>query len=174
MWKIFLIAISLSMDAFSLALSYGTNGIKGSDIRKISITVGIFHFFMPLLGLLMGNTLLFFVNINMNILVFVILSFIGIEMLIESFKEKEEIHLISLIEILLFALAVSLDSLSVGIGFKAITNSPIISSLIFALTSLMFTFVGLKIGKFANQKLGSIATIIGGIILIILGLLYII
>ena len=88
MWKIFLIAISLSMDAFSLALSYGTNGIKESDIRKISITVGIFHFFMPLLGLLMGNTLLFFVNINMNILVFVILSFIGIEMLIENYKYK--------------------------------------------------------------------------------------
>ncbi len=173
MWKIILIAVSLSMDAFSLSLSYGTNGIKEHDIRKIAITVGIFHFFMPLFGLLMGSTLLFFIKINTDILVFVILTFIGIEMLVESFKEREEIHLISLVELLLFALAVSLDSLSVGIGLKAITNQYITSSIIFALTSFMFTFTGLKIGKYANLKLGTIATIIGGIILIILGLLYI-
>ena len=64
MWKIILIAVSLSMDAFSLSLSYGTNGIKEHDIRKIAITVGIFHFFMPLFGLLMGSTLLFFIKIN--------------------------------------------------------------------------------------------------------------
>ena len=174
MWQIILIAISLSMDAFSLSLSYGTNNPSDKIIRKIATTVGIFHFFMPLIGLMMGNTLLFFVNINMNVLVFVILTFIGIEMLVESFKKKEEIHLLSIIELMFFALAVSLDSLSVGVSLKAITNEPILSSLIFAITSFSFTFIGLKIGRFANQKLGFLATILGGVVLITLGLLYII
>ena len=38
---IFIIAISLSMDAFSLALAYGTLNLNKKDIYKISITVGI-------------------------------------------------------------------------------------------------------------------------------------
>ncbi len=174
MWKIILIAISLSMDAFSLALSYGTNGLNKKDIQTLSTTVGIFHFFMPLIGMFLGNTLLFFININTDVLVFVILSFIGIEMLVESFKKKEVFYLVTRLEVLLFALAVSLDSLSIGIGFSLLTSSPIFSSLTFALMSAFFTYVGLRIGDFANKKLGSIATIIGGLILLFLGILYII
>lgn len=173
MWKIILIAVSLSMDAFSLALSYGMMTLATKEIRKIAITVGLFHFFMPILGLLVGNSLLFFIAVSTNILVCLILTFIGVEMLIESFKEKEVVNIISLSRLLLFALAVSLDSFSVGIGLKGLTDNPIVSPFIFALTSASFTYLGLKIGSFVNSKIGSISTILGGICLIILGILYI-
>ena len=52
-----LIAVGLSMDAFSLALSYGTLELSNTDNIKTSFFVGIFHFFMPILGLLIGNYL---------------------------------------------------------------------------------------------------------------------
>ena len=54
----FFIAIGLSMDAFSLALAYGTleNNIKKEIL--LSITVGIFHFFMPLIGPIIGQQFL--------------------------------------------------------------------------------------------------------------------
>ena len=52
---VFLIAISLSMDAFSLALAYGTNSLNKKEIRTLSTIVGIYHFFMPIIGMLIGN-----------------------------------------------------------------------------------------------------------------------
>ena len=50
-----LIGISLSMDAFSLALLYGTYGLAKNEEITLSIIVGLFHFFMPLIGLFFGN-----------------------------------------------------------------------------------------------------------------------
>ena len=59
-----MIAIGLSMDAFSLALGYGTIGLSNENNLKVSIFVGIFHFFMPLIGLLIGTQITTFLNIN--------------------------------------------------------------------------------------------------------------
>ncbi len=55
---IFLIAISISMDAFSLSLLYGTKNINNKTIIMQSILVGIFHFFMPLFGLFLGKRII--------------------------------------------------------------------------------------------------------------------
>ena len=48
-------AVSLSMDAFSLSLLYGTLGMKKEEKLILSFIVGIFHFIMPLLGKCFGN-----------------------------------------------------------------------------------------------------------------------
>ena len=55
---LFTIAVSLSMDAFSLSLAYGTLNLEKKDINNLSLIVGIYHFFMPLLGLFIGNIVL--------------------------------------------------------------------------------------------------------------------
>ena len=47
LFLLFIIAISLSMDAFSLSLAYGTLDINKKEIITLSIIVGIYHFFMP-------------------------------------------------------------------------------------------------------------------------------
>ena len=46
-------------------------------------------------------------------------------MIISSFKEKEEKFLLSIFGYLLFGLSVSIDSLTTGIGFSAITDKSI-------------------------------------------------
>ena len=170
---IFLIAISLSMDAFSLSLLYGTEGISKKDKVLLSIIVGSYHFTMPLIGLSIGSFITSKIILRPSILVGAILSLISIEMIISSFKEKEEKILLSLPGYLLFGLSVSIDSLTTGIGLPAITNNYILSSLIFSVTSFFFTFLGLNLGNFLNQKYGKISTVIGGTILLILGIIYI-
>lgn len=168
-----IIAISLSMDAFSLSLAYGTLNLKKQYIKKLSITVGIYHFIMPLLGLTIGNILLKIIPIKPEIIVCIVLSFIGIEMIIDTFKKEENIKPMSLKELLLFGLAVSIDSFSVGIGLKAITQNYILCISMFSISSFAFTYLGLILGKKINNLLGQISTIIGGIVLIIIGILYI-
>ncbi len=170
---VFLIAISLSMDAFSLSLAYGTISLSKNDIKLLSVIVGAYHFFMPILGMLIGNFILNVLKINDNLLVFVIFLFIGISMLIESFKKGEKVKKLKITEMILFGLAVSIDSFSIGIGLNAISNNFLICSIIFSITSFVFTYIGLVLGNKLNQLIGKVATFIGGITLIILGIIYI-
>ena len=171
---IFLIAISLSMDAFSLALAYGTNNLAKKEINFLSLIVGLYHFFMPIFGMLIGNFILNILNINESIIVLLIFSIIGLNMIMESFKPKENVKRMKLIEMLMFGLAVSIDSFSIGIGIHNLTSNVLISSLIFSITSFLFTHLGLLLGKKINNIFGKYSTMIGGIILIVLGIYYVI
>lgn len=169
---VILIAISLSMDAFSLSLAYGTLGLEKKEIRVLSSIVGSYHFFMPLIGMYLGSQILDRFPVSPDFVVFLVLSVIGIQMFFSSFKEDREIKAMTLIELFSFGLAVSLDSFSVGIGLETIYEVPIICSLIFMTSSFFFTYLGLKLGKKLNDKLGKISTRLGGMMLFFIGLFY--
>jgi len=171
---ILVIAVSLSMDAFSLSLAYGTLNLEKKYIKKLSTIVGIYHFFMPLIGLSIGNILLKIIPINPNIIVFIVLVFIGIEMIADSFRKEEELKIMKQKELIIFGLAVSIDSFSVGIGLKALSQNYLLCVTIFSLSSYIFTYLGLVLGKKINNLIGKISTIIGGLVLIIVGSMYII
>ncbi len=167
-----IIAVSLSMDAFSLSLAYGTLNLSRKNILILATIVGIYHFFMPLIGLIIGSAIMNFIKINPNIIVFVVLVFIGIEMILESLKKEEKVKNMQLMEMILFGFAVSIDSFSVGIGLKAMHISPIICSMVFSAFSFIFTYIGLLFGKTISSIIGKVATLLGGVTLIIIGIMY--
>ncbi len=169
---VILIAVSLSMDAFSLSLAYGTLGLSKQNIYLLSIIVGIYHFFMPLIGMYIGYWLLKIIPISPDIIVLVVLSIIGIQMILSSFQENREVKMMNIIELLLFGLAVSIDSFSVGLGLRTIYAIPVVCSIIFMCSSSLFTYLGLKLGKTINNKLGKTATLLGGMMLILIGIFY--
>ena len=169
----FVMAIGLSMDAFSLALAYGTTKIPINKKVLLSITVGIFHFFMPKLGALIGTELLLNYIAKANYLVGIIFLIQAIEMLL-SRKEEKTGSITNMISIILFSFTVSIDSFSVGIALSLTTtdiNSPCI---IFALISTLFTFLGVELGSKIAYKFENKAEYIGIIILLILGIKYLI
>ena len=92
-------------------------------------------------------------------------------MIVET-KKESKINVLGIGELILFGLAVSIDSFSVGIGLNAIYNKPILAALIFSITSYIFTYLGLLLGTKINNKIGKYSTIIGGIVLIIIGIIY--
>ncbi len=171
---VFLVAISLSMDAFSLSLAYGTLGIPKKQIYLLSLIVGIFHFFMPLIGMLIGTSILNLIKIKTDVIVFIVLFAIGLEMLVESFSHKEELKVMKTIELFLFAFAVSIDSFSVGLTLTNINPNYLLSVTIFACSSALFTFTGMVLGNKIAKLAGKISTIIGGLVLMIIGLFYVI
>lgn len=166
---VFILAIGLSMDAFSLSLAYSMSGLNKKQILKISLSVGMFHFFMPLFGFFLGTLIFEKIIFNYDFFVFLILFFIGFQMF---FDDDKEINALRNIEIIFFALAVSIDSFAVGITLLDISNHYIFTSLTFALISFFFTFLGLNIGNKVYSKLGKIAKIIGGISLIAISFFY--
>ena len=138
------IAISLSMDAFSLSLAYGTLGLNKNETIELSSIVGTYHFFMPLLGLSFGKVFLKLVPLNPDIIVFVVLFFVGVEMIIETLKKETIVRKKAFLELLVFGLAVSIDSFSVGIGINNISNNFLLCSLVFAIISAFFSNIGFK------------------------------
>lgn len=165
---IILIGISLSMDAFSLALAYGITGINNKQKIILSIIVGIYHFIMPLIGYGFGNLINQFSLISNDFIASLILLLIGLDLIFS--KEKAEIN-IAPIGLLLFGLSVSIDSLTVGIGLKAITNNIILAPIIFSITSLLFTYLGLYLGNIIGHKIGTYSKKVGGIILITIAII---
>ena len=164
---ILLIGISLSMDAFSLSLAYGMIGMNNRDKLSLSTIVGIYHFFMPLIGLSLALLISNFKFINFNIIAIIILIYIGIDLILSNFKEKTTVKN----NYLLFGLSVSIDSLSLGIGLKAITNNYLLAAIVFSICSFMFTYLGLMLGNTIAKKLEAYSRLFGGIMLIIIAII---
>ena len=171
---ILVIAISLSMDAFSLSLAYGTLDIDKKNMYTLSIIVAIYHFFMPLIGYFIGSNFIKFLPVASNFVVFIILTLIGLEMIIDTIRKAEELKVMRLYSMIIFGLTVSIDSFSVGLGLDTISKNILLSSLIFSITSFVFTITGLFIGKKINQIFGRISTLIGGCVLILIAIFYVV
>ncbi len=169
---IFILAVGLSMDAFSLAMIYGTLNLPRKMQKLMSITVGVFHFFMPLLGYQIGELILKIIKVNPDILVGIIFIILGIEMLLSLKKEEKVKLLTNIFSVLFFAFTVSIDSFSTGIGFGVKNINMLLPCIIFSLTSGLFTYMGVVLGKKLSDQFGSITTLIGAIILLILGISY--
>lgn len=170
---IFLVAISLSMDAFSLALLYGTLNMSKSIIKKLGVTVGIFHFIMPLIGYLFGDLLSFFLTFNADLLVGAIFIILAIQMFLSIRKKEDVTEIVGFISYFLFGFTVSVDSLTVGIGIGSLNNSIILPCIMFSLISAIFTYTGLSLGKSLAHKYGKYSSILGSALLFLLGLHYI-
>ena len=105
------------MDAFSLSIVYGTLNLSNKIKNFLSITVGIFHFIMPLLGSILGLFIVNHIISNPDILVGIIFTVLSIEMLLnikELDEEKKDFK--SLANAFIFGFSVSIDSFSVGIA----------------------------------------------------------
>lgn len=174
LFVILVIAISLSMDAFSLSLAYGTLDIAKKNMYTLSIIVGVYHFFMPLIGFFIGSNFFKFLPVASNFVVFIILTLIGLEMIIDTIRKAEELKVMKIYSMIIFGLTVSIDSFSVGLGLDTISKNILLSSLIFSITSFVFTITGLFIGKKINQIFGRISTLLGGCVLILIAIIYVV
>lgn len=169
MLSIFLIGVALSMDAFSIALSIGTTHLSKNRFILIPIVVSIMHFVMPLIGLFLGNQILSVININPKIIMTIILLYLAFLMYKDRNNDKVP-KINSLLSIFLYAISVSLDSFSVGIGLKALTDKILIPPIIFSLCAGTITYMGLILGKYSQKVWKEKASLIGIILLILISI----
>ena len=172
--SIILIGIALSMDTFSLSLSVGMFDIDRKKCLKLAIIVGIMHFIMPILGTIIGSNIIKILEINSEIILGILLILIAIQMFIDCFKKEEANFKFNTLGMFLFALGVSIDSFSVGLGLNINVYNIYLASSVFSICSFLFTWGGLIIGNYANKILGVYANIIGIAILFILGIVHLI
>ena len=161
------IGLSLSIDAFTLSMAYGLLKVPKKQIILTSLSVGIFHFLMPLIGFDINTKLDKYIDINEKLILTIILILILIEM-IKSFNEEKEFHEFKLITILSFSLLVSIDAFTLGLGLEYITNNICLASLIFMSLSSIFTFLGFNLGKYTRTKFEKYSKLISIIVLLLI------
>lgn len=176
LYSLILISIGLAMDAFSVAIvaGFGLNKVKLIDSIRISSTFGIAHIVMPVLGWILGSTVITFIQNWDHWFAFLLLSYVGVRMLLEGLNEESnEIKSSDLLEsssLILFTIAVSIDALAVGLSFSLQELNIWIPSLYMGVGTLIFTFIGLNIGYNTGQRFGKKAQILGGLVLTLIGL----
>jgi len=164
------IGISLSLDAFSVCLLYGTLNFNKFKNFFISFIIGIFHLFMPLIGLQLGVNILKYIHAGHKIVMCIIFIILGIEMIVSAKDEKDVID-IKTIGIIILGLTVSIDSMFVGITLDEFSSNIFLSSVIFSICSFLFSYLALCIGSYLSNKIGKYSNVIGGIILILIALI---
>lgn len=174
-WEIFIIAISLSMDALAVSICKGLSKEK-ILIREAVITglyFGIAQAVMPLLGYLLGSTFSSYITSFDHWIAFILLSIIGINMIRESFendeKLEEENHF-SFKAMFPLAIATSIDALAVGITFSFFDINIFIAITIIGLTTFTLSYFGVKLGSKLGEKFKKNAERLGGLVLIIMGI----
>lgn len=172
--EILLTSLGLAMDAFAVAVCKGLS-MKTFDKKKgliIGIYFGLFQGLMPLIGYLLGTTFQDLITSIDHWIAFILLSFIGANMLKEGLSKKCEKSndKIDFKTMLPLAIATSIDALAVGITFAFLKVNIIYAILSIGIITFIMSFIGVKIGNKFGNKYEKKAQIFGGIILILIGL----
>ena len=177
MISVLLIGVSLSMDAFAISVTNGLT-LKDFNIRHalwMGLYFGAFQCGMPLLGCLLGSTVSGYVSAWGPYISFFLLAFIGGKMVIEAIREKDEgeeekTDILKIGELVVLAVATSIDALAVGITFAFLKVNILFSILIIGVTTFALSLGGVLLGNRFGAKYKNKAEIAGGVILILIGL----
>lgn len=166
-----IMAMALGMDAFSVGLGMGLIKLRLRQIFFIGITIGIFHIWMPLVGMFIGRFLSDTFGTIATLLGGGLLILLGVQMIFASFNKEEE-PLITPVGfgLIVFALSVSLDSFSVGLSLGIYGAKTFLTVMTFGLVSMVLTWIGLLVGKRVQTWLGRYSEALGGSILFAFGL----
>lgn len=176
--EIFLIGIGLSMDAFAVAICKGLampNKVDRKGALLIALYFGVFQAVMPALGWLLGSQFARYVTQMAPWIAFVLLAWIGGSMIRESLskeeKEEAEMGAVSHKELLVLAVATSIDALAVGVTFSMLELAVSIGAAVALIgcTTFVISLGGVYVGNVFGARYKGKAEFVGGAILILIG-----
>ncbi len=162
------------MDALAVSIAAsGTGRIDNKRaIFRLSFHFGLFQFMMPIIGWFAGAHLESIIATYDHWIAFFLLQFVALHMIIsieESKDLKSDIDLSKGINLIIVSLATSIDALAVGFTLGLINVSIWYPSIIIGVITACMSLTGIAIGKIANEKLGKFSTLLGALILSIIG-----
>ncbi len=176
--ELLFLGIGLAMDAFAVAVC------KGLAMRKVNkkqaVVIGLFfggfQALMPFIGWVLGSQFETYITSVDHWIAFALLGLIGGKMIFEALKPEEDVEIaemdapLDLKELLVLAVATSIDALAIGITF-AFLDYPIVEAVtIIGVVTFFIAIGGVYAGNFFGNKYKRKAELAGGVILVLLGL----
>ena len=177
-------AFALSMDAFAVSITKGMTikNLKKSTALKMALAFGVFQGAMPLLGWVLGISFESYIKSIDHWVAFILLGFIGFNMIKGFFDDRKEenaselefsattdVDDLSNKEIIMLAVATSIDALAVGISFAFLNVSIVPAASIICIITFLVCVVGVFVGNKVGDIFNGYAELVGGIILILIG-----
>ena len=177
-------AFALSMDAFAVSITKGMTikNLKKSTALKMALAFGVFQGAMPLLGWALGISFESYIKSIDHWIAVILLGFIGFNMIKGFFDDRKEenaselefsattdVDDLSNKEIIMLAVATSIDALAVGISFAFLNVSIIPAASIICIITFLVCVVGVFVGNKVGDIFNGYAELVGGIILILIG-----
>lgn len=180
---IIIVAIVLGIDAFSLSLGLGLQGVRRRYELRFIFIVTILHIFMPLLGLTLGLAVGKFLGVWAARIGALILAYIGINFLYQGYKETKiatysfkvgqdvlksnnSITDDSFKTLFILGISVSVDALTVGFSLGTFQVPILITITLMGIVAGIMTWLGFVGGRLFSRAVGSYAQMIGGLILL--------
>jgi putative Mn2+ efflux pump MntP len=170
---VFLIALSMAMDAFAVSLCSGVKiGSGPRPVFRIAFHFGLFQALLPVIGWLFGNTIEPLVKNFDHWVAFGLLAFVGIRMIRSGLCQCEE----EIVKdpsrgwtMVMLSIAVSIDALAVGLSLAFLDVDIWTPALIIGLVTGALSLIGLRMGSKVGRRFGKPVEVLGGLVLIGIG-----
>ncbi|MCR4610418.1 MAG: manganese efflux pump MntP family protein [Lachnospiraceae bacterium] len=173
----FVLGVGLAMDAFAVSIckGLGMSKINKKNMVLIAVFFGGFQALMPLLGYLLGNTFAEYVTQYSHYIACALLLAIGVKMIIDAIRERNDDlsddGKLDIKELFLLAIATSIDAFAVGVTFAFYENINVWAAIsIIGIVTAVIAAIGVVIGNVFGSRYKFPATILGGVVLILLGI----
>lgn len=177
-----LTSLSMSVDAMTVA---AVDGVTYKDIRKIkmiliALSFGIAQFLMPVIGYFIGTSFKEYLETYIPYIAFSLLVLLGMKSLVDFIRErinekkgKEEekvVKKLTVINILIQAIATSIDALCIGFVFLDYTVSDAMLTFgIIGITTFVLSTITIFLGNKISGKLEKWGALLSAIVFILIG-----
>jgi len=173
--EVLLIALSMAMDAFAVALGAASSGRANGQRTtfRLSFHFGLFQFLLPLVGWFAGATVARYFTGYDHWFALILLAVVGIRMIRSGLdpngdpKSPDPSRGWTLV---MLSLAVSIDALAIGLSLALVGVSIWYPAVVIGVVTALMTWFGLRVGDGLGKKFGKRMEVIGGIVLIGIGL----
>jgi len=175
LFTVFTIALGMSMDAFAVSLSAGTDQRTNSarPIFRLSFHFGLFQAIMPILGWFLGSTIEPLIKNYDHWIAFALLAFVGIRMIRSGFAGDDapsQADPSRGLTLVMLAIATSIDAFAVGLSLAFLRVSIWTPALVIGIVTSLLSLIGLRLGNQVGKTFGKRVEIWGGLLLIAIGL----
>jgi putative Mn2+ efflux pump MntP len=169
-----LVSVSVGLSNFAGAVGIGLSGIDLRVRLRVSLAFGFFEALMPLLGLLLGRSLVAplgqagrFTGAGLLLLTGAYTTWQGLR---AGRGASESRGGTSNRTLLVTALALSIDNLVVGFALATLGVNVLLAAAVIAAVSVAMSLAGLELGNRLGRRIQSWSEVAGGAVLLLVGL----
>ncbi|MGM0541409.1 MAG: manganese efflux pump MntP family protein [Pseudomonadota bacterium] len=165
-----ILGVVIGSNNLAVALALGALG-QATRRFRVMLVFGVFEFVMPLLGIWLGATTARAIGLHTNAVGTALLIILGLLTVIggvrnRSQDEKLAKHVTQWRGLFFLALALSVDNVVVGFSLGLGHADPLAVATTIACFSVLFTWIGMKLGRESRRNWEQAAKIGAGVLLL--------
>lgn len=167
------IAIGMGMDVFSVSMAVASGAKTKGQTFRLSFHFGLFQFFMPIIGWVVGKSIVQFVAKFDHWVALAMLGAIGAHMIYEGMKHEEERSTFDRSRgwsLVMLSVATSIDALGIGLSFGVMRVNILFPAFVIGVASSLMSLLAIYLGRKMRSQIGHRMEIVGGLILIGIGI----